>query len=442
MERDLDRLARQPYDLLVIGGGIYGVCVAWDAALRGLRVALVEQDDFGQATSANSLKTLHGGLRYLQEANVALMRLMIRERSTWLRIAPQLVRPLPFLLPTGGKLTQNKLLMRAALIVNDLMSWDRNRGVAAALRLPHGRILSRSECLAYLPGLAERRVTGGALWYDAQVLDTDRLLNSILQSAVRHGVEAANFAAVSGFIESGRCVQGAVVTDRIDGRRYAIEARLVVNCTGAWSDNLLALLHGGIATETFHLSTAVNLVTRQIIKDVAVGLLSRWQGKSRVLFVAPWEDCSLIGTWHSTYAGRDTNYTVKEDTITDCLAEINAAYPEAQLTRSDVRLVHKGYLPMHSGDSSSVKLVRESIIYDHTQTDGLDGIVSVAGVKYTTARYTAERVVDLALRKLRRPAVPSLTAHTLITSDTVPEERKAATPGLKTKDQPRVSLPQ
>jgi glycerol-3-phosphate dehydrogenase len=163
MERNLSKMAQQPYDLLVVGGGIYGVCVAWDAVLRGLRVALVEQADFGRATSANSLKTLHGGLRYLQEANLPLMRLMVRERSSWLRMAPHLVRPLPFLLPTGGKLAHHKLLMRAALTVNDVVSWDRNRGVTPELHLPHGRILSRAECLDYLPGLSDRPVSGGAL---------------------------------------------------------------------------------------------------------------------------------------------------------------------------------------------------------------------------------------------------------------------------------------
>jgi glycerol-3-phosphate dehydrogenase len=414
MERDLHKMAQQPYDLLVIGGGIYGVCVAWDAVLRGLRVALVEQADFGQATSANSLKTLHGGLRYLQEANLPLMRLMIRERSSWLRMAPHLVRPLPFLLPTGGKLAHHKLLMRAALTVNDVVSWDRNRGVTPELHLPHGRILSRAECLDYLPGLCDRPVSGGALWYDAQLLDTEQLLLTILQAAMARGVCAANYAAVSGFVQAGRRVQGVIVTDRLSGERYAVEAGLVINCAGAWSDELLALVDGGISTPTFRLSTAVNLVTRQIIRDVAVGLPSRWQGRSRILFVAPWQDSSLVGTWHAPYAGRTPHYEVDEATIAGCLDEINAAYPPAQLTRQDVRQVHAGYLPMEPGAGAGVKLVRESLIYDHARTDKLDGLVSVAGVKYTTARHTAEQVVDLALHKLGRPAAPCSTAYTQI----------------------------
>lgn len=416
MKRDLADIAAQTYDLLVIGGGIYGVCVAWDAAQRGLRVAMVERGEFGAATSANSLKTLHGGLRYLQEANLPRMRLMIRERRAWLRIAPDLTRPLPFLLPTGGKLSRHRLLLTAALLINDLVSWDRNRGVLPEWHLPHGRILSRADCFAHLPGLPDSRVSGGALWYDAQILDTEKLLRAILQAAITHGARAVNQTAVTGFIQQGRRVQGAIITDRLNGQSHEVQASLVVNCAGAWSDGLLALVDGRSATPTptFHLSTAINLVTRQIVPNVAVGLPSRWQGRARILFTAPWQDCSLIGTWHAPYTGTTPAYQVDEATLDACLAEVNAAYPPAQLTRADVRQVHAGYLPMQPGPADAVRLVRESVIYDHARTDQLDGLISVIGVKYTTARHTAERAVDLALRKLGRTAVPCQTAHTPI----------------------------
>ncbi|MFO7634008.1 MAG: FAD-dependent oxidoreductase, partial [Caldilinea sp.] len=224
------------------------------------------------------------------------------------------------------------------------------------------------------------------------------------------------------FLQAGRRVQGAAVTDQFSGDRYAIQADLVINCAGAWSDGLLSLVDGGVKAPTFHLSTAINLVTRQIVRDVAVGLPSRWQGRSRILFVAPWRDCSLIGTWHAAYDGSTPDHQVDEATIAGCLAEVNAAYPPAQLTRQDVRQVHNGYLPMHPGARGEVKLVRESVIYDHARTDELEGLVSVIGVKYTTARHTAERVVDLALRKLGRPAVPCRTAHTpLVSAEEVAE---------------------
>lgn len=415
MDQNLADIATQSYDLLVVGGGIYGVCVAWDAAQRGLRVALVEQGEFGAATSANSLKTLHGGLRYLQEANLPRMRLMIRERRAWLRLAPNLTRPLPFLLPTGKKGSRHKLLLRVALAINDLVSWDRNRGIPPEQHLPHSRILSRSEILARLPGLPGPDVNGGALWYDAQVVDTEKLLNAVLQAAIFRGARAANQTAVTGFLQQGRRIHGVIVTDRRDGQSYKIQASLVVNCAGAWSDGLLALLNGRSPAPTFHLSTAINLVTRQIVPDVAVGLPSHWQGQSCILFVVPWQESSLIGTWHAPHTRNTPDYQVDEATINDCVAEVNAAYPPAQLTLADVRQVHAGYLPMHPDSGPTVRLVRESVIHDHARTDQLDGLISVIGVKYTTARHTAERAVDLALRKLGRTAVPCQTAHIRVT---------------------------
>lgn len=415
MDQNLADIAAQSYDLLVVGGGIYGVCVAWDAAQRGLRVALVERGEFGGATSANSLKTLHGGLRYLQEANLPRMRLMIRERRAWLRLAPDLTRPLPFLLPTGKRGSRHKLLLRVALVINDLVSWDRNQGIPPEQHLPHSRILSRSELLARLPGLPGPDVNGGALWYDAQVVDTEKLLNAMLQAAIFRGAQVANQTAVTRFLQHGQRLHGVVVTDQRDGQSYKIQASLVVNCAGAWSDGLLALVNGRSPAPTFHLSTAINLVTRQIVPDVAVGLPSYWQGQSRILFMVPWQDSSLIGTWHAPHIGTTPDYQISETTINDCLAEINAAYPPAQLTRADVRQVHAGYLPMHPDSGHPVRLVRESVIHDHAQTDQIDGLISVIGVKYTTARHTAERAVDLALRKLGRTAVSCQTAHTPIT---------------------------
>lgn len=407
-------MATQVFDLLVIGGGIYGVCVAWDAALRGLRVALVEQGEFGAATSANSLKTLHGGLRYLQEANLARMRLMIRERRAWLRIAPDLTRPLPFLLPTGGKLSRHKQLMRIALLINDLVGWDRNQGLLSEKHLPQSRILSRNACLTLLPGLSDLGVNGGALWYDAQVLDTEQLLTDMLHAAIAKGTKAANHAAVTGFIQDASTISGCIVTDRLTGEHHEIKADLVINCAGAWSDALLRQINGRTLARTFHLSTAVNLVTRQILSDVAVGLPSRWQGRERILFIAPWQDYSLIGTWHAPYFATEPAYQVDEPTIQSCLEEVNAAYPPARLHRADVYQVHVGYLPVHPTENDSVQLVRESMIVDHARTDQLDGLVSVIGVKYTTARHTAERAVHLAMRKLGKTAVPCRTAYTPI----------------------------
>ncbi|UCC53997.1 MAG: FAD-dependent oxidoreductase, partial [Anaerolineaceae bacterium] len=166
MKRSLQELSNRDYDVLVIGGGIYGACTAWDATLRGLSVALVEKSDFGAATSANSLKIIHGGLRYLQDGNLKLVRSMTKERATWLRIAPHLVHPLPFLMPTYRHFSRSKLALGAALAINDSIGFDRNRHVDPQHRLPNGRTLSRAAALDKMHWI-DPEATGGAMWYDA-----------------------------------------------------------------------------------------------------------------------------------------------------------------------------------------------------------------------------------------------------------------------------------
>ncbi|NIP27441.1 MAG: FAD-dependent oxidoreductase, partial [Phycisphaerae bacterium] len=193
MKRNLTQLANKKYDILIIGGGIYGASVARDAALRGLSVALIERADFGQGASGNNLKIVHGGLRYLQDGNLPLVRQMSRERQAWMRIAPHLIRPLPCLMPTNGRLKSNKWVMKTALTMTDLVSFDRNRGMSFTQYLPKSHLISSQKCQDILPGLAGNFVTGAAVWHDGQILNSERLLLSVLQSAVVEGAQIANY---------------------------------------------------------------------------------------------------------------------------------------------------------------------------------------------------------------------------------------------------------
>src|SRR5688572_30241324 len=175
MRRDIPRLADTTFDLLIVGAGIYGACVAWDACLRGLSVAVVDQDDFGAATSANSLGIVHGGLRHLARGDLPRMLESTRERSALLRIAPGLVEPLPVLVPTYRDISRGRLAHGLALAVNDLVSWSRNRGLEPDRRIPRGRLISQEECLRLFPAFSIEGLTGGALWYDARLRHPERL---------------------------------------------------------------------------------------------------------------------------------------------------------------------------------------------------------------------------------------------------------------------------
>lgn len=412
MLRDLDNMQDRFYDVLVVGGGIYGACVAWDASLRGLSVALVEKADFGHAASSNSLKIMHGGLRYLQDLDVSRMRMMARERKAWLRIAPGLVRPMPFVLPTGGFGVRNRVAIRVALAVNDLISFDRNSGLLADRYIPSGQLISKAECLNLIPGLPADGVTGGAIWYDAQLQNSERLLMLVLQAAVRRGAAIANYAVLTALRAGRSDSMNAEVRDAIQGGTYRLRTRLVINCAGAWSEEVLRLSNGRVSL--FHPSLAVNLVTRQILPEVALALPSRFAGEERILFLIPWKDRSLIGTWHFPHAGTELRPRVPASAIEEFLKEINAAFPAAALSLNDVCHVQAGFLPAHP--KKSVRrppgLIRESQVRDHSQDEGLERVITVVGVKYTTARHAAQMAVDLALRRLGRPNVPCRTDRT------------------------------
>src|SRR5690606_19226027 len=208
MQRDLDALARSQFDVLVIGGGIYGACIARDAALRGLSVALVEKGDFCSGTSHNSLKIIHSGIRYLQHLDFQRVRESIGERRVWLTIAPHLVQPLKFMIPTQGYLARGPLALQAAVLLHRMLGLDWNRGVADELKIPTGRVYGRSALRRSIPGLPLRGLSGAASWHDGQVVDADRMVIECLESAVQHGAKVANYLKADSFLHSGEKIHG------------------------------------------------------------------------------------------------------------------------------------------------------------------------------------------------------------------------------------------
>lgn len=228
MTRDLRRLADATFDLVVVGGGVHGAAAAWDAAQRGLSVALVDRGDFGGGTSFNGAKTIHGGVRALQSADLAELRLFVRERRALSRLVPHLVHPLPFVVPARRGLARNRWLLRAGFAVYDLLSQGRNAGVDPSRRLPPSRPLSRAECLALSPMLDPDGVTGGIEWFDCQMHNSDRVTLAFVRSAVRAGAAAANYAEAVDLVRRGARVDGVRVADRLGGARFDVRAPAVL----------------------------------------------------------------------------------------------------------------------------------------------------------------------------------------------------------------------
>ncbi len=411
MKRNLEGLAGTPHDLAIVGGGVYGACAAWEAVRRGLRVCLLERGDFGHATSANSLRVVHGGLRYVQHGDLKRMRDSIRERRTLLDLAPHLVSPLPFAIPVYGHGLRGKAAHAVALAIADLMGLGLNASDDPRRRIRRSRVLSRSEFLRLCPGLPEAGVTGGALWHDGQVRSTERLLVAFLESASRAGARLANHAEVVAFLREGRRVTGVVARDRQTGREVEIPARLVLNAAGPWADAVLRPLEDDPSGRRFLPSKGLNLLTRQILPDRALGIAGparfrdrdAWVDKgSRLFFIVPWRGYSLIGTRHLPFDGAPDEFRVTAADVRLFLGEINAAYPRAALTEQDVLAVYAGMLPRSPGSPAEgeVELLKRSRVIDHEREQGVPGLVTLVGTKWTTARAVAERAVELVAARL------------------------------------------
>lgn len=402
MRRDLAALQAREHDVLVVGGGIHGAATAWDAAQRGLSVALVEAADFGSGASWNSLKTIHGGLRHLQRGDVAGLRESTRERRALMAIAPALVRPLPFLVPAYGHGARGREALALALRAYDLLSRDRDRGLPAEHALPPSRLLPPEVVRDLVPGVPSRGLTGGALWYDAQVSRSERLLMAVLHAAAARGAVLANYVEVTGFLREGARVRGARARDAETGDALEVRSRMVVNAAGAGAGQVARL--AGIGDDPVPLVAAMNLVlSRPAVGRTAVGA----RAHGRFLFLVPWRDRAMVGTGYGTAASAGGGPGEDGD-VAAFLEDARTAFPWAELRAEDVALVHRGRVPGRSG----TRLVTRDRVIDHEGRHGVGGLVSIVSAKYTTARAAAERAVDLVLRRLHRPHVRCRTADT------------------------------
>jgi glycerol-3-phosphate dehydrogenase len=274
-------------------------------------------------------------------------------------------------------------------------------------QIPQGREVSRSELLTLLPGIERDRLLGGILFYDGQVYNSERLVLAFLQSAAAAGACVANYAEASGFVRKGDRITGIEARDVLSGDTFAIQARTVINASGPWINRMLGSLGGPPALQQ-PFAKAVNLVTRPLFQTYAAGLSGKGSlsegdsgqsEKSRFLFVVPWRDRSLVGTQYTSYEGEPDGLQVAEAEIRTFLNQVNRALPQANLSMEDVSYVHAGLVPAAAASSQTGEPQRANHykIIDHRR-QGLQGLISIMGVKYTTARDVAEKTIDLVFK--------------------------------------------
>ncbi|MEU8107402.1 glycerol-3-phosphate dehydrogenase/oxidase [Nonomuraea muscovyensis] len=388
----LRRMGESEFDVLVVGGGVVGAGVALDAVSRGLSVAVVEAQDWAAGTSSRSSKLIHGGLRYLEQLDFRLVREALKERDLLLtRLAPHLVRPVPFLFPLRHRLWE-RFYVGAGIALYDLLDGART--------LPRHRHLSRRRALAAAPSLNAQALVGAVQYHDAQV-DDARFAMTLARTAAQYGAAVATRARVTGLVRDDGRVTGARVRDLQSDDEMVVRARQVINATGVWTDETgeLAATQGGLrvrASKGVHITVPRDRIT------LHTGLILRTE--KSVLFTIPWGRHWIIGTTDTDWSLDKVHPVASRADIDYLLDHVNQVL-DTPLSHDDIDGVYTGLRPLLAGDASdTAKLSRE-----HTVARPAPGLVVIAGGKYTTYRVMARDAVDVAVRDLGTAVPPSVT---------------------------------
>lgn len=388
------RLASEEFDVLVIGGGITGAGIALDAASRGLRVALVEKQDFAAGTSSRSTKLIHGGLRYLKQFEIRLVREVGLERAIVHRNARHLVLAERMLLPIveGGSL--GKMMSSIGLWVYDYL--------AKVDKDERRRMLAKADTLAHEPLLRRDIVKGGGLYYEYRT-DDARLTIETMKTATRYGACCLNYASVEGFDFSNSEQPVALVRDTLqpDGEQIRLRAKYIINAAGPWVDTLRAVDTEGVKGKRLHLTKGVHIVVPRERLNLQQSAYFDVLADKRMCFAIPRQGITYIGTTDTNYTGSTDAPQAEKADVDYILAAANAMFPAAKLTQADVISTWAGLRPLiHQDGKSPSELSRKDEIFVSSS-----GLISIAGGKLTGYRKMAERVVDLVCKKMNRTAV-------------------------------------
>ncbi len=406
MERALSRLSSEQFDLLIIGGGVTGCFTARDATMRGLKVALVEARDFASATSAHNSKLAHGGLRYMRNLEFSLVRESLRERRNLQAMAPHLVRPLPFLLPLYEGDANGWLALKAGLTLYDLLSYDRNNLKDPAQKMPGHRWLSRNAALAREPVLLGRGFKGAFEYHDAQMYAPERIALECLIDA--KGAAIANHLSAERLLVRDNNVEGASVRDALGGDTFDIRAKVTLVAAGPWADIFLEHATGKPTQHKLLRSKGIHL----LLPEISKAALTVEAGKGHY-FVLPWRGHTLLGTTDTEFRGDPETVAVSEPDMEDFLGLVNRYLPSAQLKREQVEFFYAGLRPLvDDGSGQTYNASRRSELVDHARDDGVQGLLSALGGKWTTSRHLAEIITDQVVKKLGIRAKPCATAIT------------------------------
>lgn len=394
ISREPSSAAGQTYDPIIVGGGIYGAMLALEAARRGLRPLLLERGDFGNATSYHSLRIVHGGFRYLQTLDLRRFFESVGERRWFLQTFPELVKPLECLMPLYGNGARRPPVLYGALRLNDILSYDRNRGIRNDRHLPDGKVVGVEEVKALFPQVDARGLQGGAIWYDACMPDSQRLLVEVLRWACSLGATVLNYVEVRELLKADGRVAGVAVEDRQTGRSYEYRGKTAINAAGPWCREVATRFDRDIP-DLFKSSIAWNvLFDRPTPSAAALAVAPKKPGAS-TYFLHPWKGRLLAGTVHDPWTDEITDTPMPSaERLTDFIEDLNWAVPGLNLTSSEVLRIFSGLLP--ASETGTAHLAKREAIFDHGESGGLRGLYSICGVKFTTSRLVAQKTLAKA----------------------------------------------
>ena len=406
MERNGSRIPREisdyPFDVIIIGAGINGAGVARDAAMRGLKVLLLDKGDISNGTTQWSTRLIHGGLRYLQYYEFFLVRESLKDREELLRLAPHLVKPLGFLVPVYDYMSRGKLIIQAGMIAYDALSYDKS--------LERHHIYDREQTLKRYPGLNPEGLKGAAFYYDGQVEYAERISVENAISAHEHGAIVLTYTKVDHIlIEDGKAT-GVEFEDLLGGGRYSVHAPVTLNMAGPWVDEVLAGMNRS-EERMIGGTKGSHLIVDPFPGAPQTALYVEAQEDGRPYFIVPWNGRYLIGTTDIRYED-DLDYVeASEEEINYMVEETNRVIPEANLTRDDVLFTYSGVRPLpYQPEGAEGSVTRRHLLYDHAEKDPkIDGLISTIGGKLSTYPTLAREMVDEVYKKLGRKAPKSRT---------------------------------
>ncbi len=432
MKREPEKLHNTLFDLVVIGAGINGAAIAWEAVNRGYSVALIDKGDFGGATSSGCFKIVHGGLRYLQHLDFNRLLESVKEQKVLRQIAPHLVHPLPFIVPCYGYGMRGKETLRVALSLYEAITCFRNSGIEESHKLPNHKVFTRDECLEVAPGINPEGLRGAIVFHDAQMSNCERLTFSFAASASEEGGVVCNYVEAKRFLldESSQEVGALQCRDLLIGREVTIQGKFFINATGPWAMRLSQQLCGKKFTKPETFSKGVQVVLSSVASKYGLSLESSHIDSGAVVrrggrsyFIVPWCGRTLLGTADWLHIDGPDKFSITEEEIETLLGEARRLYKTPLFNVKNVEYVFGGLRPVEKGfipgkDKQIAPVSKDDEIIDHsTISDSVPNLISVIGVKYTTCRALAEKVVSRVGKMLKQ----SVNTCLLYTSDAADE---------------------